>query len=448
MSESERESIPQQLRAARRDKGVELEDAHRKTGVSLPVLQGLEAGKYDVVEPVFARMAFGAYVDYLGLDKEALLAQFDALRGMGLRSVRVAEPAVAAAPEPESGPAFDGSAVRMVGLAAGALVVLLLIISFLDSDDAPAVAERPARAAVEVPIAKKEVPVAKKNAAPVAEAASAQARSTSAEPERKPVQTSAQSMPEIPTALEEVDAGVMETESPAQGASAAAVVAQGERGAIAAPSANSAAETPVVERAAASSAAETPVVERAAASRPAPSDESVALTNAPAVADEMVVEPNGVVVEMAANALQQSGDSAATALDEGRTTETELVATASEAAPAESVVAAVAVPAGIESGLLLLEVEAVDSTWVQVNWDESGYFQGIVPRGESRRWQAKNFFRVHSGRAHGLRYTFQGELLGDGALGEATRVLRFLATAEGVNLLGPDLKPLETAAQP
>jgi cytoskeletal protein RodZ len=448
MSESERESIPQQLRAARRDKGVELEDAHRKTGVSLPVLQGLEAGKYDVVEPVFARMAFGAYVDYLGLDKEALLAQFDALRGMGLRSVRVAEPAVAAAPEPESGPAFDGSAVRMVGLAAGALVVLLLIISFLDSDDAPAVAERPARAAVEVPIAKKEVPVAKKNAAPVAEAASAQARSTSAEPERKPVQTSAQSMPEIPTALEEVDAGVMETESPAQGASAVAVVAQGERGAIAAPSANSAAETPVVERAAASSAAETPVVERAAASRPAPSDESVALTNAPTVADEMVVEPNGVVVEMAANALQQPGDSAATALDEGRTTETELVATASEAAPAESVVAAVAVPAGIESGLLLLEVEAVDSTWVQVNWDESGYFQGIVPRGESRRWQAKNFFRVHSGRAHGLRYTFQGELLGDGALGEATRVLRFLATAEGVNLLGPDLKPLETAAQP
>ena len=190
------------------------------------------------------------------------------------------------------------------------------------------------------------------------------------------------------------------------------------------------------------------MVERAAASRPAPSDESVALTNAPAVADEMVVEPNVVVVEMAANALQQSGDSAATALDEGRTTETELVATASEAAPAESVVAAVAVPAGIESGLLLLEVEAVDSTWVQVNWDESGYFQGIVPRGESRRWQAKNFFRVHSGRAHGLRYTFQGELLGDGALGEATRVLRFLATAEGVNLLGPDLKPLETAAQP
>jgi hypothetical protein len=109
---------------------------------------------------------------------------------------------------------------------------------------------------------------------------------------------------------------------------------------------------------------------------------------------------------------------------------------------------AVVAPAAIEDGLLLLEVEAVDSTWVQVNWDRSGYFQGIVPRGETRRWQAKDFFRVHSGRAHGLRYTFQGQLLGDGLFGEATKVLRFSATSESVNLLGADLKPLETAAQP
>jgi cytoskeletal protein RodZ len=440
MSESERESIPQQLRAARRDKGVELDDVHRRTGVSLPVLQGLEAGKYDVVEPVFARMAFGAYVDYLGLDKEALLAQFDALQGGRVRSVQVAEPAVVTTPEPESGPAFDGSAVRMVGLAAGALVVLLIIISFLDSDDEPAVAERSARAAVEVPIAKKEAPVAK--------AASALARSTPAEPERLPAQTSAESMPEIPAALEEVAAGDLQTEPRAQGASVAAVVAQGERSDSGASAANSAAATPAVER-----REETPVVERAAASRPAPataapSDGNLALNNASsAVADEIVVEPNGAAGAMAANTIEL-GDSAATALDEGRTTETELVAAANEVAPAESAVAAVAAPAGIESGLLLLEVEAVDSTWVQIDWDESGYFQGIVPRGESRRWQAKNFFRVHSGRAHGLRYTFQGKLLGDGALGEATRVLRFIATAEGVNLLGSDLKPLETAAQP
>jgi hypothetical protein len=113
------------------------------------------------------------------------------------------------------------------------------------------------------------------------------------------------------------------------------------------------------------------------------------------------------------------------------------------ARPGADEIAAVAVGTA-----LVLEVEAVDSTWVQVNWDEAGVFQGIVPRGERRTWRAQEYFRVHSGRAHGLRYWFQGQLLGGGTLGDATKVLRFRASAEGLSLLDSNLKLLEFIAQP
>ncbi len=421
MSESERESIPQQLRAARRAKGVELGDAQRKTGVSLPVLQGLEAGKYDVVEPVFVRMAFGAYVDYLGLDKDALWAQFDALQGMGLRRAQVVDPAAVVAPAPAVSPTFDSGAVRMVGLAAGALVVLLVIISLLDGDDA-AVEEQPVRAAV-------AAPVAKERALSKGESASLAARSTPVAQERPPAvvatRATVDSMPALPAALEEVVAADRAPEQSATGAVADRLAEVGEV-ADGVPHEELAAERPAIRRAE-EIAVETPVEE--------PAVESSALA---------VGMPGG---EAAANELLAGEQSPANApaLGETRTEESELAAVASAggAAPAAS-----AAPIVLEEGFLLLEVEAVDSTWVQVDWDQSGYFQGIVPRGESRRWQAKDFFRVHSGRAHGLRYTFQGKLLGDGSLGEATKVLRFLATAEGVSLLGSDLQPLETAAQP
>ena len=102
----------------------------------------------------------------------------------------------------------------------------------------------------------------------------------------------------------------------------------------------------------------------------------------------------------------------------------------------------------VKDDWLVLQIEAVDSTWVQVRWDESGFFDAIVPPGRKYSWKARNFFTVHSGKAHGMRYTFQGEVLGDGSLGDPSRVLRFLANAEGVVLLGPDFEPLSSSLQP
>lgn len=102
----------------------------------------------------------------------------------------------------------------------------------------------------------------------------------------------------------------------------------------------------------------------------------------------------------------------------------------------------------VKDDWLVLQIEAVDSTWVQVRWDQSGFFEAIVPPGRTHNWKARDFFTVHSGKAHGMRYTFQGEVLGNGSLGDQNRVLRFLANAEGVVLLGPDFEPLPSSLQP
>lgn len=98
--------------------------------------------------------------------------------------------------------------------------------------------------------------------------------------------------------------------------------------------------------------------------------------------------------------------------------------------------------AGIPTGVLVLQVEAVDSTWVQVQWDGVDGTEEIIPVGEHRRWAADRFFMVRAGRAHGVHFRFQGALLGDGRLGDPTRVLRFHASSNGVQLLGPDLEPI------
>ncbi|MFT5090937.1 MAG: cytoskeletal protein RodZ [Candidatus Latescibacterota bacterium] len=412
MSESERESIPQQLRAARRTKGVELEDVYRSIGVSLPVLQGIEAGNYDVIEPVFSRMAFGAYIDYLGLDKEALLARFDSEQGPPLHPVQAVELSSSPAlPTPEAGLPFDMGVVRMIGLAAGALVALIIVISLLDGDEASTVRESSTRQAVDVPIAKRSEP------------AVVERSQTSTPP---PVV--ADPMPAIPEKIEEIAADNMEPERRELNTDGA-VAARREEPGDAVLIAEAEGEAAVIRR---------------------PRD---ATTNGDSPRDEVTLRPNDEVPIAASVNDARAEDfepviDAQSASNGTSVEEPELAAAAVVEAGTTDVDGVVVAPAAIEDGLLLLEVEAVDSTWVQVNWDRSGYFQGIVPRGETRRWQAKDFFRVHSGRAHGLRYTFQGQLLGDGLFGEATKVLRFSATSESVNLLGADLKPLETAAQP
>ena len=53
---------------------------------------------------------------------------------------------------------------------------------------------------------------------------------------------------------------------------------------------------------------------------------------------------------------------------------------------------------------------------------------------------------VFTGRAHGLRYWLNDELLGNGQLGAATQVLRFRANTSGIEFVGPNFQPLTSEA--
>ena len=81
MSEEKQQTIAEELSAARQARGLDLEEVQRQTGISLSVLQGIEADQFDVVESVFARLALKAYAEFLGLDPEPFLTRFDQQQG-------------------------------------------------------------------------------------------------------------------------------------------------------------------------------------------------------------------------------------------------------------------------------------------------------------------------------------------------------------------------------
>jgi cytoskeletal protein RodZ len=91
---------------------------------------------------------------------------------------------------------------------------------------------------------------------------------------------------------------------------------------------------------------------------------------------------------------------------------------------------------------LILEAIAVDTTWVQVLWDGEAGTEITMVSGERRQWAARDSFLVRSGIAHGVQFSLQGQLLGGGRLGDPDEVLRFLASRDGVVLLGRNLKPV------
>ena len=77
MSEEKQQTIGEELSAARQARGLDLKEVQRQSGISLTALQGIEAGQFDVLEPVFVRLALKAYAEFLDLDPEPLLIRFD-----------------------------------------------------------------------------------------------------------------------------------------------------------------------------------------------------------------------------------------------------------------------------------------------------------------------------------------------------------------------------------
>ncbi len=288
MSEEKQPTIAEELSAARQARGLDFEEVQRQTGISLSVLQGIEAGQFDVVEPVFARLALKAYAELLGLDPEPLLTRFDQQHGQAFQprhrpTVLLSQPVRRRSRKP----------LIVIGLVIGACCALAVAFYLFGGRAAPS---------------------------------------------QTPAQSSA---PPQATAV------------PPQ-----AVVAQ-------------------------------------------PESQPTTAPNDPLVAQSSTADTSATVA----------------------------AAQTTESAP------------------VVLELEARDSTWVQIRWDDSAEnFERIVPPGERHRFEARDHFVVLSTRPHGLRYWLDGQLLGNGQLGDPTNVLRFRATADGIELLGSNLQSLAEEA--
>ena len=299
MSEEKQQTIAEELSAARQARGLDLEEVQEQSGISFSVLQGLETDRFDIVEPVFARLALKEYAEYLGLDPEPLLTRFDQQQRQVSRprqrpAILLAQPK----PQPQR---RSRTLLIVIGLVVG-VCCLLAVAYYFFGDKIAASPTPPAQ-----------------SAAP-----------TQTDP---PVQTISPPTKSQPTA---------------------------------------------------------------------------------ALNDTLLVQSS---------------------------TESE----ASDA-PATADTSAIAATAQTTAALVVLELVARDSTWVQIRWDEAENFEGTIAPGQRRRFEARDHFIVLSTNPHGLSYWLDGELLGGGQLGDPNQVLRFRATADGIQILGSNLQPLTEQA--
>ena len=297
MSEEKQQTIAEELSAARQARGLDLEEVQEQSGISFSVLQGLETDRFDIVEPVFARLALKEYAEYLGLDPEPLLTRFDQQQRQVSRP-RQRSTVLLEQPKPQRS---SRTPLIVIGLVVG-VCCLLAVAYYFFGDKIAASPTPPAQ-----------------SAAP-----------TQTDP---PVQTISPPTESQPTA---------------------------------------------------------------------------------ALNDTLLVQSS---------------------------TESE----ASDA-PATADTSAIAATAQTTAALVVLELVARDSTWVQIRWDEAENFEGTIAPGQRRRFEARDHFVVLSTNPHGISYWLDGELLGSGQLGDPNQVLRFRATADGIQILGSNLQPLTEQA--
>lgn len=283
---------------AREAQGKTLEDAHKKTGITLKVLRQLESDEADAVELVFLRLAARAYADYLGLDPDEAAREVRSAAGGGAavlsRPVPVKIP-MSATPRPSVAVAKEKKGMplgRMLALGGVGVVILLGLVYVFDQLDRMETVPQPA-VAVSVP------------------------------------ETAAASDPEP--------------------------VAQDQ-----APQAS------------------IPPPEAGSAVTPEPLNElDVPPQVEPVVLDESLL---------------------------------------------------------LDEAALVLELEARMDTWVRVRWEGGGRWEGIIPKGARRRWEAEQYFRVLSGKPRGFHYWFQNKKVDRQLRVDPGGVLNFKATTRGITL--------------
>jgi cytoskeletal protein RodZ len=384
MTEKTELSISAALRRGREARGESLEQVQQRLGVSLIILQGIESEQYDVVEPIYARLAIWHYAEHLGLGGDAMTARFE--REIGLSEAPVAMNTDRSTPVPvtPSSPLVGFLQRQPLSRVLGAAVVILILVivgmvlaqrgdtdaqSFEQSDDylSSPLASRTQNS--NQADGESSAVTATSSPAPVSDRTPAAVQTPDQTPEQVPAQTG--------------------------GASASLAAAGSQQTQTASPNL-----TPTV------------------------------------------TEPTGTV---------PSQDSEATIPEATDTVRSAIAASDGAQRPENEVPfptsATDGTARGIVPGAIELEARALDSTWVQVQWDGVDGIEEIIPKGETRRWHASQFFMVRAGRAHGLHFRLQGALLGEGQLGDATKVLRFRGLTNGYQMLGPELEPLGSFTQ-
>ena len=132
MSEEKQQTIGEELSAARQARGLDLEEIQRQSGVSLFVLQGIEADTLDVVEPIFVRLALKAYAEHLDLDPEPFLSRFDQQYG---RIMKARSQPVVVLSQPT--PRRSRKPLIIIGSVIGACCILAVAFFYFFGDKQP-----------------------------------------------------------------------------------------------------------------------------------------------------------------------------------------------------------------------------------------------------------------------------------------------------------------------
>ena len=413
MSE-EQQSISQILRAAREQRGLDTDTVYRQTGISLPVLQGMENDHLDIIEPVFARMALQAYAEYLGMDAEPLINRFNQEHGPAISPTPVSlQPVSSATTGPQLPLPHISTTLRTIGLGVSALLLLVLAISFFGGSAKPKAAQAPPPEPTPVV---KSSPVQEQRKEPATEMARI------ATPLATPVS-------EAPRTVEQHDLTSTENSAQQTPQQQAATPQQNTQAAVQ--------ETPLANTI-------DPAIE------PMPLVSAATANSRVGIADRETDTSTDPTTNTSSNTQARLVDPAPTATPAQPTEGVDLSGSAPSTSLPIGLDRASQKPSSVAqlspSSGLVLEVEALDSTWLYIRWDDKRTFRGIVPRGERRRFEADDHFLVLSGRAHGLHYRLNDKLLGNGQLGEATKVLRFRANSDGIEFLGPNFAPLTSDA--
>lgn len=463
MTEKNELSISEALRRGREARGETLEQVQQRLGVSMTILKGIEAGDYNVVEPIYARLAVWHYAEHVGLGGDTMAARFE--QEIGLPEDPVAMRADHSTPVPVASSSALLTFIerqphsRLIGAVVLFILLLVAAAALVKQSGSQSQSYDQPDDYLSSPLS-----AAGDSASSTESAADAgtTAPTGSVPPAQTPGAASGSAAPATTVAPDIAETQVIEASSPPAVPSAAGTAGGAGGGEVPNADQGNVSEETAPETGSAMAAA-IPAAETVPTDEIVVSNEASTSAGSTAQADPLGIDDGQSTPELPSQDQATSNQAEPDQAEPDQATSDQAIALDSVTAPVAAVGASVDLDSttaedltlassgiapsvtaavGEPTGEIVLEVRALDSTWVQVQWDGVDGIEEIIPQGQIRQWSADRFFLVRAGRAHGVHFRLQGTLLGDGRLGDATKVLRFRGLADGYQLLGPELEPL------